>query len=73
MLVEGLQVMLFGVGAVFAFLGLLVATLGALAGAVSLWQRGRSPDDAPRERGDELAAVAAAVAAAVGAQRRERG
>ncbi|MFO8034843.1 MAG: sodium pump decarboxylase subunit gamma [Candidatus Bipolaricaulota bacterium] len=71
MLVEGLQVMLVGVGAVFAFLGLLVATLGALGAAVSVWERVRPADRRPDGGEDELAAVAAAVAAAVVERRKE--
>ncbi len=71
MLVEGLQVMLVGVGAVFAFLGLLVATLFALGAAVSTWERGR-PGPPSDEAEDELAVVAAAVAAAVAKRGKEQ-
>jgi len=63
--------MLVGVGAVFAFLGLLVATLFTLGAAVSMWERTR-PGGPPDENTDELAAVAAAVAAAAAKRGKER-
>ncbi len=72
MLVEGLQVMLVGLGAVFAFLSLLVAVLWATGKAVLLWERWRPDGGAVSGEDREMAAVAAVVAAVLAQQRKER-
>ncbi len=64
MLIDGLRVMLVGVGAVFVFLGLLVTALWLMSRCVARWQRGRPLDDGSSSGSSwDDGAVAAAVAA----------
>ncbi len=72
MLLEGLRVMLVGVGAVFIFLGLLVAALWLLTRCVGLWERGRPPDQGSSSDPAGAETVVAAAVAAVVARRRKQ-
>ena len=71
MLIDGLVVLLLGIGFVFAFLGLLVLSLRLLSSGVQGWERAHP--DAHHGAGSEerMDAVAAAVAAAMVAARRK--
>lgn len=69
MLIDGLRVMLVGVGAVFVFLGLLVTALWLLSRCVARWERGRPQDEGPSLNASWDDGVVAAAVAAVIAKR----
>lgn len=71
MLVDGLVVLLLGIGFVFAFLGLLVVSLRVLSAAVGAWERAHPEAQRGEDGQESLAVVAAVVAAAVAASRRK--